>query len=152
MSDQSENAFFDISISFPIWMDFWKFSRAGQALTVKVHLQNFHFFPYLRREGPPVLKMRSYSIQLLNCANQREDFSHKIFILPDEQHATVDQHQICGKCDVVVVFLMVMVVVRRCQLCWGWHMILTLLMVDVVRQRDCDGVNGSQVSRPTLSS
>ena len=31
-------------------------------------------------------------------------------------------------------------------------MILTLLMVDVVRQRDCDGVNGSQVSRPTLSS
>ena len=84
---------------------------------VKVHLKNFHLFPYLRRECPPVLKMRSYSIQLLNCANQREDFFHKIFILPDEQHATVDQHQICGKCDLVVVFLMVMVVVRRCQLC-----------------------------------
>ena len=26
-------------------------------------------------------------------------------------------------------------------------MILTLVMVDVVRKRDCDGVNGSQVSR-----
>ena len=76
---------------------------------------------YLRREGPPVLKMRSYSIQLLNCENQREDFFHKIFKLPDEQHATVDQHQIWGKCYVMVVFLMVMVVVRRCQMCWGWH-------------------------------
>ena len=108
------------SLTFPFLSQFgWIFGNFPGP--VKVHLQNFHLFPYLRREGPPVLKMRSYSIQLLNCANQREDFFHKIFILPDEQHATVDQHQIWGKCDVMVVFLMVMVVVRRCQLCWGWH-------------------------------